>query len=95
MGRGDEDHALDEGQRREEHGLLQELSGLGTDVDLFERFVADVVPEPRPTVDGRELGQETALAVPDHHHAAEGRVLARGVESCTVVVSAARRRPAE
>ena len=71
MRRGDEDHRLDEGQRMDEQRLLQQRLGLRLQVQLIHRPVADRVPEPRAGVDGDQLGQQPALAVADHHHAAE------------------------
>ena len=80
VGRRHEHHPLDEGQGGEEHGLLEEGAGLGTDLDLLERLRADAVPELRPAVDRGHLRQQPPLAVADHHHAAERRILALGIE---------------
>jgi hypothetical protein len=48
--------------------------GLRLQVQLIHRPVADHVPELRAGVDRDQLGQQTALAVADHHHPAECRV---------------------
>ena len=80
VGRRHEHHPPDEGQGREERRLPQEIAGLGTELDRIERLAADAVPESRPTIDCGELGQEPPLAVPDHHHAAQRRILTLGIE---------------
>ena len=92
--RADEDHALHEGLGGEEHGHAQRLADGRIEVELLERDVGHVLPEAVAAVDRRQLGEEPALAVADHHHLAEGRVLALRVELRHGLLQRATQQPA-
>ena len=62
---------------------------------VVEGLAADGVPEARARVDGRHLGEQPTLAVPDHDHLLQRRIRALGVELRTASVSASRSSMAE
>ena len=84
MGGGHEDHRLDEGKMMDEQRLLQQRRRFRLQVQLVHRLFADRVPKLRAGVDRDQLGQQPALTVADHHHAAErgvGLNAAEGLDS--------------
>ena len=54
----DEDHAIDEGLRLEEHRLADDVSRFGLNLDLVEWLVREVVPETRAARDDLKFGQQ-------------------------------------
>ena len=80
MRRGDEDHHAHERQRLHEERALQELARGGAHVQVVEGRPADGLPEARARIDGRHLGDQPTLAVPDHHHLVQRGIRPLGVE---------------
>src|SRR5262249_27956752 len=74
VGRRDEDHPAVERQGANEERALQELARLRADVQVGERPAADRVPETCCGIDHEHLGEQPALAVPDHDHLVQRRV---------------------
>src|SRR5258708_23764615 len=80
MRRCDENHFVDEGQRFEEHRARAKIARLGIELRLVKRDRRDVVPEAIPAIDDHHFRQEPALAVADHYHLVERRVLSLGID---------------
>ena len=65
---GDEHHPPDERQVFEEQRPPQSRLEDGINVEALEGLVADGAPQPVAGIDRGEAGQQTALAMADHHH---------------------------
>src|SRR5215475_446616 len=72
--RSDEDNAAYERKRLEEKSAPELLPRLIPKDKVIERPLAYCIPEPSPGIDGRHLGKQSALAVPDDHHLPQRRI---------------------
>src|SRR5262249_6697803 len=68
MRRSDEDNAAHEWKWLKEKSAPELLPRLIPKDKVIERPLAYCIPEPSPRIDGRHLGEQSALAVPDDHH---------------------------
>ena len=62
--------------------IMEQLTGLGLQVELGQRRVADVAPETIATGNRGQLGQQAALAVTDHHRTRQRGIGSVGIELC-------------
>ena len=87
MGRGDEDDALDAGQRLEEVLAAESFEVFRGDFELIEVFVRDGAPECVAAFGDRQFGKQPALAVPDDDHLPQRRIFAFGIEFVDLAVN--------
>src|SRR5262245_60113832 len=78
--RSDEDNAAHEWQRLEEKSAPQLFPRLVPKNEIVERPSAYRIPEPSPGIDGRHLGKQSALTVPDDHHLLQCCIGSIGIE---------------
>src|SRR5262249_5777950 len=78
--RSDEDDSAHERKRLEKKSAPELLPRLIPKDKIVERLSAHGIPEPCPRIDGRHLGKQSALTVPDDHHLPQCCVSPVGVE---------------
>src|SRR5262249_14025125 len=80
MRRRDEDNAAHERKWLEEKSTPELLSRLVPKNEIVERPSAYRIPESSPGIDGRHLGKQSALTVPDDHHLPQRCIGPIGIE---------------
>src|SRR5262245_8986118 len=78
--RSDEDNTSHERKWLKEKSAPQLFSRLVPKNEIVERPSAYRIPEPCPRIDGRHLGKQSALTVPDDHHLPQRCIGPIGIE---------------